>query len=179
MKSTINLLPKKNIQEKAVQRKRQFIAVLAVIIALVIAVSWLVPYLFLQNLKARERELISQVSQREKDVSLLSDTETLYRTVFNRARAVAYILQNQEKFAKDIETIRGLVQKDTAMEGMSLNKGNVDMKVSSLQTSAIFAYLRKLESDEMPRLFSELTINGISIDKFRGYDVKTEGILLP
>ena len=36
-----------------------------------------------------------------------------------------------------------------------------------------------LESDEMPRLFSELTIDGISIDKFRGYDVKMQGVLLP
>lgn len=177
MKHTINLLPEKSPLEVAERKKRRTTYVFIAIGLFVVFLIWLFPVILLQNVKKEEQTLLSDIAAKEQSISALSEQERLYRTVFNKAAASDIVLGSKEKLSADMQDLKSLVAQSVTISDIKVNKNTVEMTATTLDIEAIRSYLNDLEDEKRTKIFKNLTISVISVDRLRGYRVGIRGEL--
>lgn len=180
MKQSINLLPKKSPQEEgAKQQKQKTYARIAGGFFLLL-LFLLSPFVFLQNVKEKERKLTSQITEKEKTLAMLSESEQLYRIVYNRASAARVLLQNKKKFLQEIQNLQRFVTPGVAIKSFAVSQdGAIKLTITAPDISTTRDLLDHLELIARDKsLVKNLAISSISTDRAVGYEVKIEGELI-
>lgn len=173
----INLLPKKSPEEEIIRRKKRETYVFVAAVCLAFFLVWLIPFIFLQTLKIRERSLQAAITAKEASIRQLSEQERLYKTVFHKAAAASVILDSRETFLTDLVNVEQLLTSGITMKNITLNKDKVKMSVNTADVGLVIAYLTRLEDEGATKFLKDLSIASVGINPISGYDVTLEGTL--
>ena len=178
MKNTINLLPKKTVEEEGVTRQKQKVYLLVGGGILLLILLWATPLIILANAEKTEQELLLQIEQKEASLGKLSVSEILYRDIFQRASAASVLLESKNTFLQTTKNVASLVSGGLAVRNVVIDKTHVELTVAAATLTPVLAYLESLENDgKIEKFTKKATISSILIDKTVGYEVALEGDL--
>lgn len=178
MKDTINLLPKKTVEEKGVKRQKQRVYVLVGGAIFLLVLVWVIPLVILANAKNTEQELLVQIGQKEDSLGKLSASENLYRDIFQRASAASVLLEERNAFLQTTKNVASLVSADLVIRNVVIDKNHVKLTVAATSLAPVLAYLESLENGEkIGKFMTKAAISSILIGKTVGYAVVLEGDL--
>lgn len=178
MKSTINLLPKKDPQEEYRKQRKMFMYFATGGLFALLFFAWGVAFSILQfRINLRDR-LLSDITQKEQSIKSYEPVEILYKDVYNKATAAILLFKTRDLFLKNMSNVKGLVNKDVDITNITLDKNKVKATVVATDIASISQFMNTLEDQNRGlAIFSTLNLVNIAINKTTGYEIKIEGEL--
>lgn len=177
MKDTINLLPKKGFKEPKERARATRRFVLSGFIVLLLFLAWLIPFVILLRLTQEHNATLAKIAQKEESLKGLSEEESAYRNVFNKAKGAQVIFQKKQSFLRHLTDIKTITQ-PVLIKSITLDIDSVKLTIATADTASILTYLNTLEDEgSKQKIFKALTISSIAVSKTSGYEVKIEGTL--
>lgn len=177
MKDTINLLPKKGLEEPKERARVTRRVVSGSFIILLFVLAWLIPFIILLRFTQEHDGVLAKIKQKEESLKGLSSEESAYRNVFNKAKGAQVIFQKKQSFLQHLADIKTITQ-PVLIKSITLDTDTVKLTIATADTISILTYLNTLEDEgSRQKIFKALTISSIGVSKTGGYEVKIEGTL--
>ena len=179
MKNTINLLPKKSPEEKKAKRKQKITIAFVLATFLLLLLVWGALFLQKENLRREGEDLHATISQKEKSIESMFETEYLYRTVYSKSSAASALLENKETFLRNIDNVEAYINPGLSIKDITVDTQGASLLVVATDISVISDYLKKLEDEgRRKQIFKNLVLSQIALDRAGGYQVGIEGVLV-
>ncbi|MBI2036065.1 hypothetical protein HYT17_00295 [Candidatus Microgenomates bacterium] len=177
MKNQINLLPQRSPEAIVTQKRRQRNVILFAALAFLVFLVWTVLFFWMQQLKKEENVLQNALSDKQKNITLLSERERLLRIVFNKAAAASIILKDQEVLSLDITSLKEILTTGVIIKNFNISAKETKITVISPDISSAIDFVRNLEEKSNANFLTKLVISSISQSADDTYEITIEGVL--
>lgn len=177
MKNEINLLSQRSPEAISGQKKRKRNVILFIILAGVVFFAWVLLFFWAQQLKKEESVFQSALSEKQKNIALLSEKESLQRVVFNKSAGASVILQSKGGLPLDIIDLKGILTQGVTIKSFSITANVAKITVTSSDIGSAIDFVKNLEEKSNSDFLTKLNISSISQSTANTYEIAIEGVL--